>query len=114
MKIIRRILKWLGVLIGIWIAAGIVMFGWGVYREPIAKAQALEFCAKVKAGQSPDSIAELAIASGAEARLVKWIPEAEATQVMNVTYVGMPPFSRHICTVKANSKVISAEYLYLD
>lgn len=114
MKTINRILKWLGVIFGIWIALGMVMFAYGLYREPIAQAQAMEFCEKVKVGQSPDSIAELVIASGAEARLLKWFSEADGTQVMNVTYVGVPPFSRHICVIKAKAKVISAEYLYLD
>ena len=85
-----------------------------MYREPIAKKQAEDFCGTIKVGQSTDGIAEHAIAADAEARLAKWITGTDGIRVMLVTYIGMPPFSRHICWIKATSTVISAEYGYMD
>lgn len=114
MKIFKRILKWIGVILGIWVFFGISQIGWGMYREPIAKKQAIDFCATVKIGQSTDGIAERAIESGSEASLAKWSAELDGMRVMNVTYVGMPPFSRHMCTIKATTTVASAEYVYMD
>ena len=42
-----------------------------MYREPIAKKQAEEFCATIKTGQSIDGLAERAVASDAAARFAK-------------------------------------------
>ena len=111
MKTIKRILKW---FFGILALLGIAQIGWGMYREPIAQKQATDFCGTIKIGQSIDGITELAIASGAEARLAKWNNGSDGIQVMHVTYIGMPPFSRHMCWIKANTAVTSAEYVYMD
>jgi hypothetical protein len=40
--------------------------GWGIYREPIAKKQAEDFCATHKIAQSVDGIAQRSIDSDAE------------------------------------------------
>jgi hypothetical protein len=114
MKTIKRILKWIGVIFGILAILGIARIGWGMYREPIAKQQALDFCGTIKIGQSIEGIAERAIESGAETRLAKWIVDPSEVRVMNVTFIGMPPFSRHICSIKADANVTSAKYEYLD
>ena len=114
MKIFKRILKWIGVILGIWLLLAIGQIGWGIYREPIAKIQATDFCATVKTGQSIDGLAERAIASGAEERLAKWYVQSDGVRVMQVTYIGMPPFSRHICSIKATTSVVSAEYQHMD
>ena len=114
MKIFKRILKWIGVILGVWLLFAIGQIGWGVYREPIAKKQATDFCVTVKVGQSTDGIAERAIANGAETRLAKWIVQSDGIRVMQATYIGMPPFSRHMCSIKATTSVLTAEYQHID
>ena len=114
MNLIKRIGKWTGVIFGILVLFGMAQVGWGMYREPIAKKQAEDFCATIKLGQSTDGLAERAIASDAEARFAKWTTGSDGVRVMHVIYIGMPPFSRHTCSIKANTNVISAEYMHMD
>ena len=98
----------------IWLLIGVAQFAWGIYREPIAKKEATDFCATVKVGQSTDGIQERAIVSGALKPFAKWKSAADGTQTMIAIYVGMPPFSRHMCSIKATNVVVSAEYVYMD
>ena len=114
MKIFKRILKWIGVILGIWLLIAIGQIGWGIYRDPIAQKQATDFCATVKIGESTDGIADRAIASGAEAWLARWSIQSDGVRVMHVTYIGMPPFSRHMCSIEATTSVVSAVYQHLD
>ena len=114
MKILKGIFKWIGVLFGILMALGVAQMAWGIYREPIAKQQAIDFCATVKLGQATDGLVERALASGAVSAFAKWTADKDGSRVMPVIYVGMPPFSRHICQIKADKVVTSAEYVYLD
>jgi hypothetical protein len=114
MKIVKRILKWIGIILGIWVLMFVAQMGWGYYREPIAKKQAKDFCATVKVGQSTEGISERAIASGAVRWLANWVPASDKSRVMYVAYIGLPPFSRHMCSIKATDVVISAEYVYTD
>ena len=110
----KRIFKWIGIIFGICLLAVAAQFVWGIYREPIAKKEALGFCATVKVGQSIEGIQERAIASGAVKPFAKWSDDKDGMQVMLVIYVGMPPFSRHICEIKASKVVLSARYTYMD
>lgn len=114
MRIDKRAAKCLGVILAILVLLGVAQIAWGTYREPIAKKEATDFCATVKVGQSMDGIQERAIASGALKPLAKWKSAADGSQTMFVIYVGMPPFSRHMCSIKATTVVISAEYVYMD
>ncbi len=114
MKPIRRIVKWIAAIFGIFVLLGVAQVGWGMYREPIAKKQAEDFCASIKVGQSAEGVAERAIARDAEAISTKWTTGADGIRVLPVTYVGMPPFSRHTCSIRANTTVISAEYMHMD
>lgn len=114
MQTLKRFLKWMGIVLGLLVVFGILQIGWGMYREPIAKKQATVFCAGVKVGQPVDGIADQAIASGAEVRLAKWSAEPDGLRVMRVTYIGMQPFSRHMCTIRATTAVVSAEYGHID
>jgi hypothetical protein len=114
MRIVKRVAKWLGVVLAILVLLGVAQIAWGIYREPIAKKEATDFCATVKVGQSTDGIQERAIASGALKPFAKWKSAADGAQTMFVIYIGMPPFSRHICSIKATNVVISAEYVYMD
>jgi len=110
----RRIFKWVGVIFGILLLVVAAQIAWGTYREPLAKKEALEFCATVKVGQSIEGIQERAIASGAAKPFAKWSADKDGMQVMLAIYVGMPPFSRHICEIKASKVVLSAQYTYMD
>jgi hypothetical protein len=114
MKVFKRILKWIGAILGIVVLLGIAQAGWGMHREPIAKKQAEDFCGTISIGQSIDGIAERAIASDAEARFAKWTTGSDGIRMMHVMYIGMPPFSRHTCSIKANTAVTSAEYVHMD
>jgi len=114
MKIIKRILKWIGYLIGIWLALIVAGMAWGMYREPIAKQEAKDFCATVKVGQSTDGIQKQALASGVSDMSAKWLLGGDGTRTMFVTFTGMPPFSRHSCVIKAAEVVVSAEYSHMD
>jgi len=114
MKIVRRIAKWIAAILGILVVVVLAQFGWGIYREPIAKQEAIDFCATVKVGQSTDGIQERAIANGAMKSFAKWSTGTDGSQSMLVIFVGLPPFSRHICGIKANKEVISAHYRYID
>lgn len=114
MNMVRRIAKWIGVILGILVLGVFAQFGWGIYREPIAKQEAIDFCATVKVGQSTDGIQERAIASGAMKSFAKWTNGMDGTQSMLIIFVGLPPFSRHICEIKANKVVFSAQYRHID
>ena len=87
----------------------IAQIGWGMYRKPIAKKQAMDFCAAIKIGQPTEGILEQAIASGAVKAFAKWFDLKDGTRSMSVIYVGMPPFARHICLIKAEFTVLNAE-----
>ena len=92
----------------------LVFAAYGAYRERLAKPQSVEFCASVKVGDATEGLLERAIGSGAEARLTRWRAPQNESRVLMATFVGMPPFSRHICVIRATEKVISAQYTYLD
>jgi hypothetical protein len=103
-----------GAILGILVVVGIAQMGCGMYREPIAKKEAMDFCSTVRVGQSIEGIQERAIESGAVKPFAKWKAQGDGSQTMAVIYVGMPPFSRHICSIKATTTFVSAEYVYLD
>jgi hypothetical protein len=114
MKVIKRILKWIGYLIGLMVLLVIAQMGWGMYREPIAKKEAEDFCAKIKVGQSIDGIQERAIEIGAVKQYAKWRVDEDGSKEMLVIFIGTPPFSRHICAIKATDVVVTAAYQHLD
>lgn len=114
MRVFKGILKWIGVISGFLVLFGIAQIGWGMYREPIAEKQAEDFCVTIKIGQPTEGVAERAIASNAEAKHAKWSNGADGIRVMHVTYIGMPPYSRHMCSIKAITSIISAEYEHID
>ncbi len=92
----------------------LVFAAYGAYRERVAKPQSIEFCASVKVGDATEGLLERAIQSGAEARLTRWRAPQNESPVLMAIFVGMPPFSRHICVIRATERVISAQYTYLD
>ena len=75
----KRIAKWSVTILGILVVDVLAQYGWGIYREPIAKQEAIDFCATVKVGQSTDGIQERAVASGAMKSLAKWSTVTDGT-----------------------------------
>ena len=86
----------------------------GYYREGIAKRQSEEFWASVKIGTAVDDLLDRAKNAGADPRFTKWIAIPNEPSWLPATFVGLPPFSRHICSIKATTVVVSADYLYMD
>jgi hypothetical protein len=96
---------------------------WGAYvkfyKEPHAEAKAREFCASVKEGDPADGLLERALAKGAEPAFAKWHSLSDKYRTTDerellVIFTGLPPFSRHICDIKATTRVIEAHYVYMD
>ena len=102
----------------IFVASLVVLFvlysAYGSYRESVAKPQAMEFCASIKVGDPADGLLERAVTSGADEHASRWRGLPVDGRTLTAVFVGLPPFSRHICSVKATDKVVSAEYIYLD
>ena len=113
MKIVKRIVKWIGYLFGALVLLVMAQLAYGYYKEPIAKQLAIDFCAAVKIGDLADGLELKAQENGAS--IAKWSTSGDGQRVLMATYIGMPPFSRHICVIKADSKsVLEAKYTYLD
>ena len=71
-------------------------------------------CASIALGQNPAPLRDRAIADGASDTWTRW-GKADGVDTLFITYVGLPPFSRHMCLVRAKGgKVISARLAYLD
>lgn len=111
---IKRFIKWIGIVLGVLLLITVAEFGWGIYREPIAKKSALDFCASIQIGESLEGIKERAVSNGALEGFTKWSTQNDGTQILFVTFIGMQPFSRHICAVNASKVVLSAKYMHMD
>ena len=110
----RGILRVVAAVVLLWVLLVVALLAWSIYREPIAKKQATDFCATVKVGDSMEGIAERAIETGAEERYAKWRRLQDGSLEMDVMYIGMPPFSMHICVIKAGEVVTSTSYEHDD
>ncbi|MFN2200065.1 MAG: hypothetical protein ACK2UO_02610 [Caldilineaceae bacterium] len=88
------------------------MFGVGMavgMAERNAEARAREFCYEFPVG-SPYADAEIAARVSGDPR--HRIIHADE---ISIAYIGLPPFSRHVCTLKGNSgRVVDARYAHLD
>jgi hypothetical protein len=91
-----------------------IFAGYGFYKEPIAEAQARDFCSSMKIGDPAEGIRERALQAGAESKFAKWHERSNGERTLTAIFVGLPPFSRHICEVTATDVVVSARYTYLD
>ncbi|MEB0112776.1 hypothetical protein QN397_15565 [Variovorax sp. RTB1] len=91
------------------IALGMVVIfgayvGYGMYREPIAEADAKRFCASIKVGDPSEGLPEKALAAGAETAFAKWADSLDKRVTskerhLSAIFTGAPPFSRHICEI---------------
>lgn len=113
MKNLKRIAKWIGYLFGTLVILVMMQLAYGYFKEPIAKQHAMDFCAAVKVGDPADGLEKKALEDGSS--LAKWNVSADGQRVLMATYIGMPPFSRHICLIRADSKVVlEARYTHMD
>lgn len=114
MKRAQKILKWLGFAVGTYCIVLLAYVAYGHYREPIAKAEAEDFCATVKVGDSTAGIVDRALQAGSMKAFAKWSPEANNERTLLAIFVGMPPYSRHICAITATDVVVRTSYSHLD
>ena len=111
-------LKQLGLGLGKAVLAIILVFtifaGYGFFAERSAKTKSAAFCSSIKLGQNPAPLFDLAIADGASDMQTRW-GKTEGLDTLFVTYVGLPPFSRHMCLIQAkDGRVVSVKQSYLD
>ena len=91
-----------------------IFTGYGFYAEHTAKKKASAMCSSIKPGQNPAPLLARAIADGASDFQTRW-RNVDGVDTLYITYVGLPPFSRHMCLVQAKSgRVISVRQSYLD
>ena len=88
--------------------------GYGFFAERSAKKKSAAMCASIKPGQDPAPLRDMAIADGASDVQTRW-GQTSGMDTLFITYVGLPPFSRHMCLVQAkDGRVISVRQAYLD
>ena len=91
-----------------------IFAAYGFYAERAAVKKATEMCASISPGSNPSALRTLAIADGASDFQTRW-GKLNGLDTLFITYVGLPPFSRHICLVTSkDGRVISARLSYLD
>jgi hypothetical protein len=93
----------------VWTGAIILLMGGCAYREYQAESSAHAFCERFPAGSQLTDAAAAAATEGE--RVLRMIGEKE----VRVGWVGIPPFSRYLCTIEAESgKVTKATTSHLD
>lgn len=102
-----------GVLIALLVV--VVLFAaYGIQAERAAARKADSLCASLSPGDEAGGLRDRAIAEGASERQTRWM-SADGVDTLFITFVGIPPFSRHQCYVKAqDGRVISATRGHLD
>lgn len=114
---LKKVLKVTLWFIGGWVALFLMYLAYGKYQEPRAEAKARAFCASVKPGDPIEGLVERALAEGSVDTFTKWKPlgvRSPDERQLPVIFVGLPPFSRHICDIRATARVLDARYRYLD
>ena len=102
---IRRLSKWLAVLVGIPVAA-VAAIETFEYR---AEMKARAFCGRFPIGSSMQDVAKAAASDGdSQFRIIR-------SDHIAVTHTGITRSSRHVCLVDGeNGKVTQARYGYMD
>lgn len=101
------------VLVVLVLAFGIYL-AYGMYAESSASKKATAMCASITVGSDASSLRDRAISDGASDFQTRWT-KSDGREALLVTYLGLPPFSRHTCTVTTDSgRVVSAARGYLD
>lgn len=92
------------------IAAGLASVS---HIEGKAKAKALAFCQGTVIGSASDDLLDRARVEGADMSRTRWSPSQTGPRVMFVTFMGLPPFSQHICRINGWPAVKEATYVHL-
>lgn len=101
------------VLLVLVLAFGIYL-AYGLYAESSASKKATAMCASITLGSDASSLRDRALSDGASDFQTRWT-KSDGRETLRITYLGLPPFSRHTCTVTTErSRVVSAERGYLD
>ena len=101
-----RTKRW--VLWGFLPATFIGLAAWVGFVEANAEAKARAFCERFPPGSSLADAAAAARGVGDQRHRIIRAGE------ISIAYIGVPPFSRHVCTLEVqSSKVTSAWYAYL-
>ena len=104
--------------INIWticVLAFMVYLGYCSYSERRAEKQAQQFCESIKEGDATDNLLQRALASGADSQVTVWNKGEGRADWLPVTFVGPPPFSRHLCSVYASDgKILRAQIRHID
>lgn len=91
------------------LAVPIGLVAWASFVEADAEAKARAFCERFPLGSALADVA--AAASDVGDRRHRMIHGNE----VSIAYVGVPPFSRHVCVYESQSgKVTRARYVHID
>ncbi|KHD11345.1 hypothetical protein PN36_20460 [Candidatus Thiomargarita nelsonii] len=109
-KIIKQLIKVIAAIIIVF--GGLI--GFSDYLETSAKSKATQFCDSIAVGDKTDGILERA--AGSDQRHTNWfVRKEEHIDWLAVTFIGVPPFSRHYCSIEArNGIVISKKVRFMD
>lgn len=87
---------------------------YGIYADKSAASKVAEICSAVSSGDEKTGLREKAVSLGASERLTKWVKSGE-TESLFITFIGAPPFSRHVCHVEVrDGRVVSASLEHFD
>lgn len=87
---------------------------YGIYADKSAASKVAEICSAVSSGDERIGLREKAVSLGANERLTKWVESGE-TGSLFITFIGAPPFSRHVCYVEVkDGRVVSASLKHFD
>lgn len=106
-RIVIRVVALLATLMAIYVA-------YGFYAEAKAQREVRDFCQSVQTGEDPSAVLARAEAAGAQKRWLRWREGADGERLLLVMFIGLPPFSRHICEVRARQTVTGASTDHLD
>jgi hypothetical protein len=114
LKLLKKLFLGFGkVLLVLALAFGLYL-AYGGYAESSASEKATVLCASIASGAEASVLRERAILDGASDFQTRWL-KRNGQDMLLITYVGLPPFSRHTCTViTENGRVVSATRGYLD
>lgn len=113
-SVLKRMALGLGKAVAVIVFLFIMFAGYGYFAERSARMRASAICASIVPGQDPARLRERAIADGASEAQTRWIT-VDGLDTLFITYIGVPPFSRHMCLVQAKDGiVVSAKGARLD
>ena len=102
-KIVGKVLPTKGtIILFVFVSLIVIMF----FLEFFAKSNAREFCDAINSGDKTEGILEQALTKGAnKMHTRRWHQEGKINSLA-VTFIGMPPFSRYYCLIKAENGIV--------